>query len=238
MQTVSKSYVDIAIADAVTGHPLNSSPYVVKTGDTMTGPLNLPGDPVAPTQAADMQYVDEQTAALTAGLGQKVSTNPQATQTVIQPVGTELAVNRLNGTEYASQYVTGGGNNGIANATASPDCATGCDVVAEQTYPVTEVPAPTTWNNQTHVEDLRGGGMIESFLNPLHGEAGLESSGVTVDLNMTQPIADVFAATGNSIIGSAGLVVNANALTGGANTYPVQVQGRHLTSNRPIRRCR
>ena len=225
MQTVSKSYVDTAIAAAVTGHPLDSSPYVVKTGDTMTGPLNLPGDPVGPTQAADMQYVDEQTAALEAGLGQKVSTNPQATQTVTQPVGTDLQVNRLNGAEYASQYVSGAGNNGIANATATPDCVSGCDVVAEQTYAATEKLAPTTWNNQTHVEDLRGGGQIESFFNPLHGEGGTESAGVTVDLNMTQPIADVFAATGNSIIGSVGLEVNANALTGGSNTYPVQVQG-------------
>ena len=44
MQTVSKSYVDTAIAAAVSGHPLDSSePYVMKAGDTMTGPLVLPG---------------------------------------------------------------------------------------------------------------------------------------------------------------------------------------------------
>ena len=42
MQTVSKSYVDTAIAAAVTGHPLDSSPYVLKAGDAMTGPLVLP----------------------------------------------------------------------------------------------------------------------------------------------------------------------------------------------------
>ena len=48
MQTVSKAYVDTAIALATTGHPLDSStPYVEKTGDTMTGPLVLPGDPTA-----------------------------------------------------------------------------------------------------------------------------------------------------------------------------------------------
>jgi len=40
MQTVSKSYVDTAIATAISGHPLDSStPYVLKSGDTMTGPL-------------------------------------------------------------------------------------------------------------------------------------------------------------------------------------------------------
>ncbi len=52
MQTVSKAYVDTAITAAVTGHPLDAStPYVLKTGDTMTGPLVLPGDPTAATQA-------------------------------------------------------------------------------------------------------------------------------------------------------------------------------------------
>ena len=59
MQTVSKNYVDKAIAAAVLGVlPQDSSPYVVKTGDTMTGPLILPGDPVSANQAADKHYVD------------------------------------------------------------------------------------------------------------------------------------------------------------------------------------
>src|SRR5215470_6099357 len=53
MQTVSKSYVDTAIAAAVAGHPLDTTnPYVLKAGDTMIGPLVLPGDPTAPAQAA------------------------------------------------------------------------------------------------------------------------------------------------------------------------------------------
>ena len=47
MQTVSKSYVDTAIAAAITGHPLDTSPYVLKSGDTMSGPLTLPADPVS-----------------------------------------------------------------------------------------------------------------------------------------------------------------------------------------------
>jgi hypothetical protein len=42
MQTVSKQYVDAAIAAAQTGFPEETSPYVRKTGDTMTGPLVLP----------------------------------------------------------------------------------------------------------------------------------------------------------------------------------------------------
>jgi hypothetical protein len=73
MQTVSKSYVDTAIATAITGHPLDANPYVLKAGDTMTGPLLLPADPVSAGQAADKNYVDEAVAASTGGLGQKIS---------------------------------------------------------------------------------------------------------------------------------------------------------------------
>ena len=73
MQTVSKAYVDTAIAAAVSGHPLDTSnPYVLKTGDTMTGPLVLPGDPTAPLQAAEKQYVDVSVSAVASGLSQKV----------------------------------------------------------------------------------------------------------------------------------------------------------------------
>src|SRR5260370_29131745 len=70
IQTVSKSYVDTAIAAAVTGHPLDSStPYVLKTGDTMTGALVLPGDPTAANDAADKHYVDVNIAAAAGGVG-------------------------------------------------------------------------------------------------------------------------------------------------------------------------
>src|SRR5271156_5576017 len=148
MQTVSKSYVDTAIAAAVTGHPLDSSsPFVMKTGDTMTGPLVLPGDPTAANQAADKHYVDVNIAATSGGLGQKVSTLPIATQTVTQPTGTQLQVNILNGAEYASQYVTGLGGNGIANAVTSPDCASGCDLKVDRSYTAAENYFPSTWNS-------------------------------------------------------------------------------------------
>jgi hypothetical protein len=48
----TKAYVDSAIGN------VGSGSYVSKAGDTMTGPLTLPGDPVAPQQAADKHYVD------------------------------------------------------------------------------------------------------------------------------------------------------------------------------------
>ena len=73
MQTVSKQYVDTAIANAVAGSsggiPLDASPYVLKAGDTMTGALVLPADPVNPAQAADKHYVDTNISAVTRGTG-------------------------------------------------------------------------------------------------------------------------------------------------------------------------
>lgn len=222
MQTVSKSYVDRAIAAAVTGAPIGGSPYVQITGDTMTGPLVLSADPTAPLQASDKNYVDTRVAGLTSGLGQKVSTVPAGSQAVSQPAGTSLAVNNLNGVEYASQYVTGAGNNGIANATAA---CTGCDVTVEHTYASAEPLTPTTWSNQTHVQDNRGGATTESFLNPLPplGQGG--NSAKTISVTSTQSAQSILAATGSSQIFSTGLTINNQALAGGSNVYPTLIQG-------------
>ena len=227
MQTVSKAYVDTAIATAMTGHPLDSStPYVLKSGDVMAGPLVLPSDPTTPPQASNKHYVDTQVSGLTAGLAQKVSTQPQGTQTVAQPVGTQLQVNNLNGVEQASQYVTGAGtanpgNNGIANAAASADCASGCNVVAERTYASTEAAAPMTWKNGTHLEDLRGGQKGDTYFNP---QGGGFNVGQTIDVISTQSAADIHAQTGADQIYSVGLVLNNEGLTGGVNTYPRNLQ--------------
>ena len=49
---VNKGYVDGAVAN------LGSGSYVAKSGDAMTGPLTLPGDPTAPAHAATRHYVD------------------------------------------------------------------------------------------------------------------------------------------------------------------------------------
>lgn len=48
----NKGYVDAAVEN------VGSGSYVSKAGDTMTGPLTLPGPPTAPNQASDRQYVD------------------------------------------------------------------------------------------------------------------------------------------------------------------------------------
>jgi len=51
-QAVNKAYVDASVANAGSGN------FVAKAGDTMSGPLTLPGDPTAPNQAANRHYAD------------------------------------------------------------------------------------------------------------------------------------------------------------------------------------
>ncbi|HEY6413613.1 MAG TPA: hypothetical protein VIX42_07995, partial [Edaphobacter sp.] len=221
MQTVSKSYVDTAIATAISGHPLDSStPYVLKSGDAMTGALTLPGDPTSPLQAADKQYVDANVTALASGLAQKVATLPAATQTIAQPAGTMLQTNRLNGVEYASQYISGRGDNGIANAAASADCASGCEVKAEQSYNSGELYASTQWKDQTHVEDTRGGQRRDTYMNPASVVTpGLEA-GQVIDVTSTHIDAMLQPQVVNQDPGSVGLEINHHALAGGSNQFP------------------
>jgi lysophospholipase L1-like esterase len=227
MQTVSKSYVDTVIAAAVTGHPLDSSsPFVMKTGDTMTGALVLPGDPTTPNDAADKHYVDVNIAATGGGLGQKVSLLPSATQAVAQPVGTQLQVNNLNGAEYASQYVSGLGGNGIANALASPDCASGCNVKVERTYTSPENYLASAWNSGsggTHVEDDRNGQRNDVYLNPT-SPFGNDDAGQVIDVTSTRNTAAEFAAGGSGIPSSYGLVIKHEGLTGGSNLFPQSIE--------------
>ena len=122
MQTVSKQYVDQAIAAASTGFPLATSPYVQKVGDTMTGPLVLPADPVSPNQAADKNYVDENAAATSAGLGQKVSLLPTATQAVAQPSGTSFSISGTSAsTTFSGTGTVSQATITSANTAASPN---------------------------------------------------------------------------------------------------------------------
>jgi hypothetical protein len=229
MQTVSKSYVDTAIATAVAGHPLDSSnPYVLKAGDTMTGALNLSADPVTTMQAADKQYVDTSIAGVAGGLGQKVSVSPPGTQVVTQPAGTNLAVNRLNGVEYASQYASALGNDGIANALASPDCANGCDIHAEPSYNSTEGYVPSTWNssntNGTHVEDRRGSGLRDSYFNPVDLLGTGLDAGEVLDVESTRSAASVFQRSHAEDMNFMGMSIIHKGLAGGSNLYPSTIE--------------
>jgi len=224
MRTVSKSYVDTAIANALAGDPTGSSgSYVLKTGDTMTGPLVLPGDPVTPTQAADKNYIDTNITALASGISQKVSTLPPTTQTVAQPDGTQLEVNRLNGVQYASQYLDGRGNNGIANAVTSSDCTSGCEVKAEENYASAEIYVPSQWSDGTHVEDARGGQRRDSYLNPENVmQPGIEA-GQMISVTATRSSAAINQATRSQSPSSVGLQIEHVGLAGGSNHYPENI---------------
>ena len=147
VQTASKSYVDSVVAAALAGQPVSGTvTFLARTGDAMVGPLALAGDPTTSAQAANKHYVDTAVAGVSSGLAAKVGTAPAATQTVAQPAGTQMQVNRLNGAAFASQYVSDRGGNGIANAMASTDCAGGCNVIAEQSYGSTEQGKPLSWS--------------------------------------------------------------------------------------------
>src|SRR6266851_9562703 len=227
MQTVSKSYVDTAIAAAVTGHPLDSStPYVLKSGDAMTGALDLAGDPTSALQAADKHYVDVNVAGLAGGLAQKVATLPATTQTVVQPTGTMLQANNLNGVQYASQYVSGRGDNGIANVVAGADCASGCEVKAEQSYASGELYNATQWNDQTHVEDTRSGQRRDTYMNPASVlTPGLEA-GQVIEVVSTHIDAMLQPQVVTEIPGSAGLQIIHYGLAGGSNLFPEDIDSK------------
>jgi hypothetical protein len=225
MQTVSKAYVDNAIAAAqISPIPLDASPYVLKAGDAMTGPLVLPADPVSPNQAADKQYVDENIAALTGGLGATVHTLPSATQTVLQPSGTELGVNLLNGSLYASQYATGSGGNGIANAVGSADCANGCRVIVEPTYNSSEGVSLGNWPNGMVVNDQRGGEEAEVVSNPLAISSAFSATRSVAQINtMSQQQLDALR-PGAQAIGAAVEQLYMFADTGGTNLFPSEFE--------------
>ena len=99
MQTVSKAYVDTAIAAAVTGHPLDElEPYVLKAGDTMTGPLVLAGRSDGTDAGCGQELCGYECDGVgRAGWGRRFDCCRRRHQTVTQPVGTQLQVNNLNG---------------------------------------------------------------------------------------------------------------------------------------------
>jgi hypothetical protein len=226
MQTVSKQYVDTAIAQAALGiGPMaTAEPYVLKTGDTMTGPLVLPGDPVSAQQAADKSYVDNNVAGIAAGLGGKVALLPSVGQVVSQPTGTQLQVNHLNGELYASQYATGVGNNGIANAVMGPDCASGCTVQVEPSYASGEQVNTVELKNTTAVLDGRGGEQSVTVVNPL-APVGTGSTATSVtQVETLSPQQLQALRPGALAIGATAMALTTEALTGGSNLFPDNIE--------------
>ena len=222
MQTVSKAYVDDAIATAFTGYAPDSTstPYIVKVGDTMSGPLLLPGDPVSSLQAADKNYVDTAVAQLSGGGTTKVSTVPTASQTVAQPAGTTLEVNALNGVLDATGYLSGIGSNGFANALASGNCTGGCEVRGSQTYPGMESVPTGSIPSRGRLVDARGGAVSTYAVNPLG--AGATSSIANWLTQISTATAQQAVAARPGIVGpnSFAEYLTQTAPTGGSNQFP------------------
>ena len=232
MQTVSKAYVDNAIAQAVTGTPADTtSPYVLRAGDTMTGPLVLPADPVNPNQAADKNYVDESVTAVASGLGGKVSLLPSTTQVVSQPSGTQLDVNLLNGELYASQYLSGAGNNGIANALASGDCVKGCDVKVDPAYVGSDAANIASQPVNAVVIDQRGGAEVKTTLNPLapHSSSNVSESVVQAS-TLSAPQLQALRPGAQGVAGITETLSNF-VPAGGSNLYPQTIETPPYSKN-------
>ena len=130
-----------------------------------------------------------------------------------------MEVNNLNGVEYASQYVNGRGSNGIANAVASSDCASGCEIKAEQDYANESYPT-SDLNNQTHLKDARGGRQVDSYKNPVDVVNHGLSVAQAIDDVSTQSEASLLQQTGDRIPGSMGLAISQEGLAGGSNLFP------------------
>ena len=223
MQTASRAYVDAKIAQVQAGGTGSSTTYVPTTGGTMTGPLVLPGDPVTPTQAADKHYVDTNITSVLAGLGQKVSLVPQATQTVSQPATTQLQVNALNGELYASQFQNLSGGGGIANAFASQGCGSGCTVVADPSYNTSGESVTTAeMPNGGHMVDLRNGADTETFLNPVNSSGNSTAE----TLSQISTNSDANSVVAGSGVGTTRMTfsVSNTAFAGGSNQLPGNIE--------------
>ncbi len=154
---VNKAYVDGAVSNVG-----GNGPFVSKSGDTMTGPLTLAGDPTAPSQAATRHYVDTNMASKADVLGGLVPTG-------------ELG--------------TGAANNGVClhgDATWGA-CGTSSDAVSIQGVPV-DTAAPADNQVLTYVasagkyQPKPGGGVT----------AGMQAIKYATDFNWTQsPAADL-----------------------------------------------
>ena len=139
----TKQYVDQAVAN------VGSGSYVSKAGDTMTGPLTLPGLPTAPSQAADRAYVDGGLAVkadLVGGLVPTAELGAGAASSATcltgtstwgpcgsgAPAGITYATTALTWVQTISSSLTGGAP---ATVTLSP-CPIGVDTTSGDGYDV------------------------------------------------------------------------------------------------------
>ena len=147
---VNKAYVDTAVSG------VSTSSFVSKSGDSMTGPLTLAGDPTTSGQAATRHYVDTQTANVNMGLAQKVGRQGDT------PIS-------MSGVRYASQFSS------IQDAITDAG-STGAVVISSDYVGIDGFSNP----QNIPIIDLRGGSSgARGFLNVK--DFGARGDGVTDD---------------------------------------------------------
>jgi hypothetical protein len=161
---VNKAYVDSAVSSSGSGS------YVSKAGDTMSGPLTLPGDPVAQYQASTKHYVDT-------GMASKADVAAGLVPT------SELGTGSPSGTTCL-----------LGNQSWGP-CGSSSNAVAIQSVPV-DTTAPGDNQVITYVASLgkyeprAGGGLT----------AGMQAVKYASDFNWTQsPSADLTGAGAKTV---------------------------------------
>ncbi len=139
----NKGYVDAAVGNVGAGS------YVSKAGDTMTGPLTLPGSPSAPNQASDKQYVDSSISAkadLVSGMVPPTELGSGAANSATcltgnstwgscgggAPAGVTYATTAFNWSQTINSALTGGTH---AVVTLTP-CPVGIDTTSGAGYQV------------------------------------------------------------------------------------------------------
>jgi len=139
----TEAYVNQAVQN------VGSGSYVSKAGDTMTGPLTLPGPPTAPGQASDKQYVDSSVSVKADLLNGVVPTSELGTGAANSstcltgnstwgscgggaPAGITYATTALNWSQTLSSALTGGTQ---ATVTLTP-CPVGIDTTSGAGYDV------------------------------------------------------------------------------------------------------
>jgi hypothetical protein len=161
---VNKGYVDNAVTTSGSGS------FVIKAGDTMTGPLTLPSDPVAPNQSSTKHYVD---------------------------IGLASKAGLVSGVVPTSQLGNGSANNSVCLHGDSTwgGCGTSSNAVSIQSVPV-DTTTPTDNQVITYVASLgkyqpkAGGGIT----------AGMQAVKYATDFNWSQiAVADLSVAGAKTV---------------------------------------
>ncbi len=168
MQSVTKSYVDAAIAAIAP----TAGNYLALSGGSMAGPLTLPADPTSATQASDKHYVDAQVA----------TTVPLAGGTVTGTLQVANQVSVLPRVDVRSTTFAGGADpTGVRDSTAAIQAAIAFSLASvpskDLDYPVVYLPAGHYLVNGTlripHMMKLAGDAKASTILQETNPTASL-----------------------------------------------------------------